>query len=189
MFSLCLSSTYIKTDDGKNELDNLLLAIAQNDKNALSKLYTLTNTAVYSFALSILRNEEDAKDVLQDTFVIVYRQASGYRRPRGNPMAWILTIAKNLCLMQLRQRKKTADTPLEDLAFTLAAPEGVSSEDKIILEACLNMLSSEERQIVILHAVAGLKHREIAKLLDLPLPTVLSKYNRALKKMRKMLDL
>ena len=188
MFSLCLSSTYIKTDDGKTELDRLLFAIGNGDKNALGQLYTLCSPAVYSFALSILRNEEDAKDVLQDTFVTVYRQVSGYR-PRGNPMAWILTIAKNLCLMQLRQRKKTADTPLEDLAFALTAPDGVLTEDRLVIEGCLNQLNDEERQIVILHAVAGIKHREIAKLLDLALPTVLSKYNRALKKLRKLLDL
>ena len=104
-------------------------------------------------------------------------------------MAWILTIAKNLCLMQLRQRKKTADTPLEDLAFALTAPDGVLTENRLVIEGCLNQLNDEERQIVILHAVAGIKHREIAKLLDLALPTVLSKYNRALKKLRKLLDL
>ncbi|MBE6672136.1 MAG: sigma-70 family RNA polymerase sigma factor [Ruminococcaceae bacterium] len=186
MFSLCLSSTYLKTDDGKNELDSLLSAIASGNKKALEQLYTLCSPAVYSFALSILRNEEDAKDVLQDSFVALYRQAEKYR-PKGNPMAWILTITKNLCLMKLRQRKKDGDTPLEDLAFTLSAPEDSSPEDKIVIEAALNSLSSEERQIVILHAVAGLRHREIAKILDLALPTALSKYNRALKKLRKML--
>ena len=186
MFSLCLSSTYLKTDDGKSELDSLLLAVINDDKCALEKLYKLTSASVYSFALSILRNEEDAKDVLQDCFVILYKEAKRYR-PKGNPMAWILTVTKNICLMKLRQRKKDSDTPLEDLAFTLAAPEGISAEDRIVIEAALNSLSSEERQIVILHAVAGLKHREIARLLDLALPTVLSKYNRSLKKLRKML--
>jgi RNA polymerase sigma-70 factor (ECF subfamily) len=45
-------------------------------------------------------------------------------------------------------------------------------------------LSDQERQIVVLHAVSGLKHREIAAALNLPLPTVLSKYNRALKKLK-----
>ena len=186
MFLLCLSSTYLKTGDGKSELDSLLLAIAQGDKCALEKLYKLTSAPVYSFALSILRNEEDAKDVLQDCFVILYKEATRYR-PKSNPMAWILTVTKNLCLMKLRHRKKDGDTPLEDLAFTLAAPEGASAEDKILIESALNSLSNEDRQIVILHAVAGLKHREIAKLLDLALPTVLSKYNRALKKLQKLL--
>ena len=50
------------------------------------------------------------------------------------------------------------------------------------------MLGEEERRIVLLHAVTGMKHREIAALLELPLPTVLSKYHRALKKMRSFLE-
>ena len=49
-------------------------------------------------------------------------------------------------------------------------------------------VSDEESQIVMLHAVAGLKHREIADMLDMPLATVLSKYNRALKKMRRIIE-
>ena len=187
MFLLCLSSTYLKTGDGKRELDSLLLAIAQGDKCALEKLYKLTSAPVYSFALSILRNEEEAKDVLQDCFVTIFHRANLYQK-RGNPLAWIFTIAKNLCLQVLREQKKTADTPLEELAFTLAAPEEIPYEDKIVLEGCMNALSDTERQIVILHAVWGFKHREIARLLDLALPTVLSKYNRALKKLRKLLE-
>ena len=186
MFFFCLTSTYIKTDDGKNELDRLLSAIANGDQTALARLYTLTSSAVYSFALSILRNEEEAKDVLQDCFVTIFHRANLYQK-RGNPLAWIFTIAKNLCLQVLREQKKTADTPLEELAFTLAAPEEIPYEDKIVLEGCMNALSDTERQIVILHAVWGFKHREIARILDLALPTVLSKYNRSIKKLQKIL--
>ena len=57
-------------------------------------------------------------------------------------------------------------------------------EDRMMLEAVLSALSDEERQIVTLHALTGLRHREIAALLGLPLPTVLSKYSRALKKLQ-----
>ena len=52
----------------------------------------------------------------------------------------------------------------------------------------LDSLDSQERRIVVLHAVTGLKHREIAALLELPLSTVLSKYSRSLKKLRKQLE-
>ena len=55
-----------------------------------------------------------------------------------------------------------------------------------LLTECLKNLSDEERQIVMLHAVSGFKHREIARLLEMPLSTVLSKYNRAMKKLRKI---
>lgn len=54
----------------------------------------------------------------------------------------------------------------------------------MMLEAVLSALSDEERAIVTLHALTGLRHREIAALLGLPLPTVLSKYSRALKKLQ-----
>ena len=55
--------------------------------------------------------------------------------------------------------------------------------DKVVLKAALEILKEEEREIVLLHAAAGLKHREIAEALGMPLATVLSKYNRAIKKL------
>ena len=57
-------------------------------------------------------------------------------------------------------------------------------EDRHLLQTALATLSDEERRVILLHAVSGLKHREIAAVLELPLPTVLSKYHRALKKLR-----
>jgi len=59
--------------------------------------------------------------------------------------------------------------------------------ESLLLRQILTLLTEEEQQIVTLHAVAGFKHREIAAFLDLPLPTVLSKYTRALKKLKKEL--
>ena len=64
----------------------------------------------------------------------------------------------------------------------------VTAEDRAVLQAALGALDDQERQAVLLHAVSGLKHREIAEILELPLPTVLSKYHRALKKLRKQLE-
>ena len=56
------------------------------------------------------------------------------------------------------------------------------------MHAAFYSLSEEEQRVLLLHAVAGLKHREIAQILDLALPTVLSKYHRALKKLRLILE-
>jgi RNA polymerase sigma-70 factor (ECF subfamily) len=64
----------------------------------------------------------------------------------------------------------------------------MTADDKVMLQQCMEQLSDEERQIVILHAVAGFKHREIAACLELPLATVLSKYHRAIKKMKTNLE-
>ena len=62
-----------------------------------------------------------------------------------------------------------------------------SLEDRQVLKAAMTLLSSEERQVIMLHAVGGLKHREIAELLQIPLSTALSRYHRSLQKMRQAL--
>ena len=61
-------------------------------------------------------------------------------------------------------------------------------EDRIVLEIAFQVLSQEECQIIVMHAVSGLRHREISELLHIPLSTVLSKYRRGLKKLRRQLE-
>ena len=78
--------------------------------------------------------------------------------------------------------------PEEDWLIYIENREEASPEDKIILKECLGSLTDEERNIVVLYAVSGFRHREIAALLNLPLATVLSKYHRAMKKLRKILE-
>ena len=69
----------------------------------------------------------------------------------------------------------------------LAFPATDTQDDALALREAMTVLSEEERQIVLLHAVSGMKHRELSELLELPLSTVLSKYARALAKLKKAL--
>ena len=161
--------------------------IAEGDKNALAALYENTKSAIYGFALSIVQNKQDAEDVLQDTFVNIYISAQNYQK-MGKPMAWILTITKNLSLMRIRNRTKMTDLSEEDWGLFISNEKALSEEDRLVLTTALQNITREESQIVILHAVAGFRHREIAETLELPLSTVLSKYNRALKKLKSMLE-
>lgn len=185
---LIFSSEKTKQQETENTLlDTLLGRIAIGDTAALEALYRRTQTAVYGFALSVLKNAHDAEDVLHDCYVAVWNSAAQYRS-RGKPMAWLITIAKNLCLQQLRAQRKTADMPEDMHAFLPADSAGMSVEDRTVLSACMRQLSDGERQIVTLHAVAGFKHREIAAILQMPLATVLSKYNRAIKKLKQHLQ-
>ena len=111
---LIFSSEKTKQQETENTLlDTLLGRIAIGDTAALEALYRRTQTAVYSFALSVLKNAHDAEDVLHDCYVAAWNSAAQYHS-RGKPMAWLITIAKNLCLQQLRAQRKTADMP-EDM--------------------------------------------------------------------------
>lgn len=173
-------------DTQADMLDGLLFRIAQGEQDALDELYRATRTQVYGFALSILKNSHDAEDALHDCFVSIWNAAPSYRSS-GKPLAWILTVTRNLCLMQLRTRKRTEQLPEEDWELPPQLQTEISADQGILLTQCMNILSAEERQILMLHAVSGFLHREIASMLSLPLPTVLSKYHRALKKLRKKL--
>ena len=168
-------------------LEGLMAEVAAGDQEALGELYHRARTAVYGLALSILRHGHDAEDVTQDTFVRVWERADQYR-PQGTPMAWLLSIARNLALMKLRERTRTQDLPPEDWESFSIESHDVNTEDRTVLTAALSALSEEERQIVMLHVTAGLKHRELAQLLELPLSTVLSKYRRALLKLKQRLE-
>jgi RNA polymerase sigma factor (sigma-70 family) len=166
--------------------EKLFPKIAANDTAAFEELYRLTERSVYAYVIAILRNHEDALDVLQETYLKI-RGAAHLYRPLGKPMAWIFTIARNLTLTKIRTRRQNNVTYLEQLDNNLAFSYVTNSEDKLILETALNILNQQEREIILLHAVSGLKHAEIATNLGIPLSTVISKYHRGLKKMAKHL--
>lgn len=177
----------IKADCDPEAVEQCLFRIREQDPEALEEFYYRTSTSVYGFALSILKNAQDAEDVMHDLYLLVWSGAGTYRAA-GKPMAWVLTITRNLCLQKLREYRKRSDIPQEDWETYIGGNSKMSPEDKLILAECLKHLSDEERQVVVLNAVSGFKHREIAKLLEMPLSTVLSKYNRAMKKLRKFME-
>lgn len=168
--------------------ERLILQLAGGEQMALAELYRQTDSAVYGFALSILKDPHAAEDVMQDTYLKILDSAQSYT-PMGKPMAWILTIVKNLALMRLRSAKNETELTADE-----AADDGGTGDftaeisDKLLLSEVMCLLTDEERQIITLYAVSGLKHREIAAVTGLPLSTVLSKYRRSLLKIKKHLE-
>lgn len=177
---ICLNAVAECGQSQREEMENCMMELSAGNTAAMEPLYRIANPSVYAFALSLLKNSHDAEEIAQECFVRAYLGAAGYR-PQGKPMAWLITIKK------LRERGKRSDIPEEDwdkyLEQTPASPE-----DRLVLEQCLKALDDSERQVVILHAVGGMKHRETAELLGLPLATVLSKYSRAIKKLKSKLE-
>lgn len=167
-------------------LEYQISKIANGDKKALADLYDCISASVYSYALSVLKNCHDAEDVLSDTVLDIWRSAPNYRS-MGRPMGWVMTIARNLCMMSLRRRSRISEEPSDDYYDCIPDRERLTAEDKTVIRACIESLGDDEREIVILHTVAGLKHREISAMLKLPPSTVRSKYNRAIGKLKKMM--
>ena len=169
--------------------EELLKRVGMGDADAFRQLYHNTDRTVYSFILSIIKNPQDAEEVMQETYLKIWTSAASYQS-QGKPLAWIFTIARNLCYMRFRDQKRQADMGLDDLTGEELGELCIPLEnltDAMVLKSALEILREDERQIVLLHASAGLKHREIAAELGMPLATVLSKYNRTIKKLKQYL--
>ena len=174
----------------RTDEDGLLLLMKTGDMEAFRRLYELTAKGIYSYALSILQQPQDAEEVMQDTYLTAWRQAARYET-EGKPMAWLLTIARNLCYMRLRRQKDHPCVSYEELEQEepgeLCSRIELAPEKQMLLDA-LAALGEDERKIVLLHDAGNMKHREIAQFLGIPLSTVLSKYRRALKRLQRLMD-
>lgn len=152
----------------------------------MGTLYELIKTDVYAYCLSKLRNKADAEDITEETFVKIYKYGS-YYKPCGKPLAWVFTIASNLI-------KRHYEVSLRSVGLeAVENKSGASFEDSVcdnaFLRQVLSILTQEESEIISLRLVSGLKHREIAKIINKPLSYVLSKYNRVVKKLKKEANL
>lgn len=167
--------------------EDLFEQIGSGDMDALDELYHMTERTMYAFAVSLTRDHEQALDLVQDAFVKIVSAAHLYK-PMGKPLAWMFTITKNLFYSYARKEKRSIATAPDEISNDRRFSYVTDMDDRMVLEGVLKKLSQEEREIILLHAVSGLKHREIAELLGYKLSTVLSKYNRSIKKLRSYLQ-
>mgnify|MGYP003297360290 CR=1 FL=1 len=162
-----------------SEFKHLLDSCIAGDREAQKVLYDQLASRMFPVCIRYVGDRMLAEDVLQDTFLRIYHSAAGYR-PQGKPLAWIFTIVR--CIALDKRREQTRTLPVEEVAAD--AIDVADTDGRLLLHALLNRLSEEDRQILILHAVVGLKHREIAVVMEMPLGTVLSRYRRALNRLK-----
>ena len=160
--------------------EELFSKIEHGDEKAFEELYYLTYKPLYAFLLSLTLNKEDAEDILQETYIKI-RGACHLYQKQGNPMAWIMKIAKNLYLMKLRKENREQPVELEE-SYGLIAPNQMEAvEERLFLKEMFQSISREDRDIIIMHVMMGMKHKEIAEILHKPVGTVLSRYHRSMK--------
>ena len=133
---------------------------------------------VYYKVLSVVKNDDDAEDICQETFISVYKNLSNFR-DESNIYTWIYRIAINKTYDFFKKRK--IEFEINDDVLSL--PEDVNFDTKVILQEKLKLISDKEREIVILKDIYGYKLKEIAEMKNMNLSTVKSVYYKALKDM------
>jgi RNA polymerase sigma-70 factor (ECF subfamily) len=169
--------------------EELIAAIAYGDRLAMQLLYARHNVRVYRFALSIIRNDASAEDVVSETFIDVWQQADRFEG-RSKVSTWLMSIARHKALSALRSRQHDA---IEDHAETLAdvadTPEtSMQKTDRTeLLRDCLAKLTPAHREIINLVYYQEKKIEEVAEILAIPLNTVKTRMHYARKRLSELL--
>ncbi|HXJ84337.1 MAG TPA: sigma-70 family RNA polymerase sigma factor [Candidatus Methylomirabilis sp.] len=171
----------------------LVARIARGDREAFSRLYDAYAGPAFGLIRRVLRDPEASKDVLQEVFWQVWREAARYDPGRASPEAWILMRAKSRAidrLRSMRRRDRTFVTAVDD-SVARAAETGDDPPalvaDRGLVERGLDRLPDAQRRVIELAFFEGLTQSEIAARLGEPLGTVKTRARLGLERLRSLL--
>ena len=171
------------------DIDHLVRAARNGDKEAFGKLYDTFLDAVYRFVFFRVETRETAEDITESVFVSAFEHIGNYKE-QGLPFAaWLYQIARNKVTDHYRSHKSTV--PVDAVAETLASRENVEHSVEVALTheyimKCLRLLSDTYQEITILKYIEEKTNEEISELLDKPLAHVRVLQSRAMKKLKEV---
>ena len=173
---------------GEQELVALL---QQRNDAAFGYLYDNYSGALFGIISAIIADPETARDVLQETFVNIWRKIESYDPTKGRLFTWMMNVARNAAIDKLRSkgyRDSLKNYPISENVDTVDSTRATFSQmDDAGLKKMLGKLKGESRSLIDLSYFQGYTHEEIAKMLNIPLGTVKTRIRSALIQLRTMI--
>lgn len=181
---------------------SLLLEAIRGDEYSFAELVRRWEKKIFGFVFRYTGNREDSQDVLQNTFLKVYRNLDQLQDPERFP-AWLYRIALNECRIRFRRGERIRSKEIsfqasEDDSSVGESQQGVSTvtpeqiaagrEEMGRMMDAFALLPAEQREVILMREYQGLRFREIAELLELPLSTVKSRLYLGLKTLRRLME-
>jgi RNA polymerase sigma-70 factor (ECF subfamily) len=148
--------------------------------------------AAYNLARWLMRNENDAEDLVQEAYLRAFSHFAGFRG--GDGRAWLLTIVRNSCYDRLKQKGASGQNTDFDEAVHSAGRQTPNPEKALLLaertelvRESLAELPAEYREVLVLRELEQLSYREIADIAGIPLGTVMSRLSRARRRLQSLL--
>jgi len=153
-------------------------------REAYTKIYLRYRERVYAYALRVLSNSEDAEDLFQEVFYRVYTRAATFEEEKSLG-GWIFTIAHNLCLNKIRDRKPQEG--LDNPALYIEPGEDFGENWKEVIARAMASLPVEYREVIVLHEYEGMSYLEMTEILQTTIPAIKSRIYRAKGRLRELL--
>lgn len=170
----------------------LIAALKGREESACSYLYDHYSAALFGVILKIVVQQQSAEDILQETFLKIYRNIAQYDASKGRLFTWMLHIARNTAIDAMRSKDfrqqdkiRTLDA---DVNKDAAAASTVPFVDHLGLDRVILSLKEDQRRVIDLAYFKGYTQEEIAKELVIPLGTVKTRIRNALIELRKLLN-
>ena len=175
----------------------LIRRMCNVDETALGALYDRWARSLYSLVFGLLKDADEAEDVVEETFWQAWRKASSYEPSRGAVSTWLLTIGRRRALDRLRAKGRRREESmsetgvLADIASSAVDPlqQVERSERRSHVRAALRELPDEQREVLELGYFQGLSQTEIAEMTGQPLGTVKTRMRLAMQKLREPLSM
>jgi RNA polymerase sigma-70 factor (ECF subfamily) len=171
-------------------LENLLEETSRGNHAAFRALYDAVSPKLFGIVLRITRNRSMAEEVLQETFVKIWRNAERFSPEAGQPMAWLAAIARNRAIDRIRAEKVERSRPMDDESALerLAAPDTGDPATREALRKCLGQLDEEARNCVILAYCSGFSREELAERFGRPVGTIKTLLFRSVRLLKACLE-
>jgi RNA polymerase sigma factor (sigma-70 family) len=171
----------------------LLALVGRGDRDAFGRLYDMYGGAAYGLALRIVRDRDLAADVVQNTFLAVWSQATQFDSSRGQPSTWILTMTHHKAVDMVRREERRRADALPEGDDRPDPGAGVEQQAWLSMageqvRAALARLPDPYREIIELAYFAGFTQSELAERLALPIGTVKSRTFAAMSALRQLLS-
>ena len=170
----------------KNEINKLFEEFKNGNKDVLEEIYNKCQKVIYGIAFGILKNKDDAEDIVQTVFIKLHTLDNS-KLPERNIHSWLYTLTKNEALQFLRKQKNNIDL---DSIYELEAPN--NEINQLIAEETYNKLisklSSKEKEIVSLKIISNLSFEQISQLLGEKTGTIKWKYYKAIYNLKLILS-
>jgi RNA polymerase sigma-70 factor (ECF subfamily) len=177
--------------------EQLMARLATRDIKAFEALYDRYGTLVYSTALRVVGDIQFAEDIAQEVFLRIWRRPDHYVPQRGRFVTWLLSVARNGAVDQIRTRgrRRRHETADEESARNLPADEGRDpalmaqlSDERQKVRRALTSLPLEQKRVIEMAYYGGYTQQEIAELLSQPLGTVKTRIRLGMQKLRVALE-